>query len=71
MLLYHPNMDVSKERNFVDEKDRDSDDSIPLADDDATAVLDEDDEMSNGQTDAEKRADRSNLEKCSRLQIRF
>ena len=64
-------MDVNKENTFVDEKDRDSDDSIPLADDDhssipladddASSIIDDDDEMSNGQTDAEKRADRFNL----------
>jgi len=54
----------NKENNFVDEKDRDDEDSIPLADDDPSAIIDDDDENddSNFQRqqleDAERRADR-------------
>ena len=54
----------NKENNYVDEKDRDDEDSIPLADDDPSAIIDDDEEdgSSNLQQqqleDAERRADR-------------
>ena len=60
----------NKENNFVDEKDRDDEDSIPLADDDPSAIIDDDDDNdddSNFQRqqleDAERRADRL-VSKC-------
>jgi len=48
----------NKESHFVEEKDRDDEDSIPLADDDPSAIIDEDDEISNGQIEAERKAER-------------
>ena len=48
----------TKENHFVDEKDRDDEDSIPLADDDPSAIIDDEDDLSNGQTDAERKVER-------------
>ena len=49
----------TKENHFVDEKDRDDEDSIPLADDDPSAIIDDEDDGSfNGQTDAERKVER-------------
>lgn len=48
----------NKESHFVEEKDRDDEDSIPLADDDPSAIIDEEDDISNGQIEAERKAAR-------------
>ena len=51
-------MAAMENKELLEDRDRDDDDSIPLADDDPSAIIDDDDEMSNGQMEAERKVAR-------------